>query len=93
MYVYVDPAATKNEIRDALLDMAAAKDHPLSRSRANNLADKFKKGLFDPELAYVLQHQDPTGEQAVKNVLQGQMVTRLAKRNTLRAEMREAVAA
>lgn len=69
MYIYVDPTATKNEIRDALLGMAAEKDHPLSKSRANNLADKFKKGLFDPELEYVLQHQDPTGEQAVNNVL------------------------
>jgi len=69
VYVYVDPTATKNEIRDALLTMAAAKDHPLSKSRANNLADKFKKGLFDPELARVLQYSDPTGEQAVENVM------------------------
>ena len=69
MLIACDLTATKNEIRDALLDMAAAKNHPLSRSRANNLADKFKKGLFDPELAYVLGHQDPTGETAVRNVM------------------------
>lgn len=69
MYIYVDQAATKNEVRDALLDMAGEKGHELSKSRANNLADKFKKGLFDPELAYVLDHQDPTGEEAVRRVM------------------------
>lgn len=69
MYIYVDPTATKNEIRDHLLVMAAEADHELSKSRANNLADKFKKGMFDPELAYVLGHQDPTGEEAVRRVM------------------------
>ena len=69
MLIPCDLTATKNEIRDALLDLAAIKDHPLSKARANNLADKFKRGLFDPELAYVLGHSDPTGETAVKNVM------------------------
>lgn len=69
MLIPCDLTATKNEIRDALLGMAAAKDHPLSRSRADYLADKFKRGLFDPELAYVLGHADPTGEIAVRNVM------------------------
>lgn len=87
MYVYVDPTATKNEIRDALMDLADAKGHAISRSRANNLADKFKKGLFDPELEYVLQHSDPTGEEAVRNVMREQMVARHEARNTKRANM------
>lgn len=69
MYIYVDRSATKNEIKEALICMAAEKDHPLSKSRADYLADKFKRGLFDPELAYVLDHADPTGEEAVANVM------------------------
>lgn len=69
MLIPCDLTATKNEIRDALLVMAAAKDHPLSKSRADRLADKFKRGEFDIELAYVLDHSDPTGEEAVRNVM------------------------
>ncbi len=69
MLIPCDLTATKNEIRDALIDLAAAKGHPLSKSRADYLADKFKRGLFDPELAYVLGHADPTGEIAVRNVM------------------------
>lgn len=69
MYIYVDRSATKNEIKEALIYMAAEKDHTLSKSRADYLADKFKRGLFDPELAYVLDHADPTGEEAVANVM------------------------
>ena len=37
--------------------------------RINNTLWYFKKGLFDPELAYFLQWADPTGEKAVRNVL------------------------
>lgn len=69
MYIFVNPKDTKNKIRDELMLMAAEQGEPLSKSRANNLADKFKKGLYDPELARVLQHSDPTGEAAVSNVL------------------------
>lgn len=65
----VDRSATKNDIRDALLDMAHQAGECLSKSKANNLADKFKKGLFDPELKRVIQYSDPTGETAVSNVL------------------------
>lgn len=65
---------TKNQIRDVLLLEAALADHPLSKSRANNLADKYKKGLYDPELQYILNFQDPTGEEAVNNVLKEVMV-------------------
>lgn len=69
MYIHVDRAATKNEIRDALLVLATGAGQPLSKSRADKLADKFKRGAFDPELARVLQYSDPTGETAVRNVL------------------------
>lgn len=69
MLIPCDLTATKNEIRDALLVMAAEKDHPLSKARAEKLADKFKRGEFDIELAYVLDHSDPTGEEAVRNVM------------------------
>ena len=70
MLIPCDTSAPKNTIRDALLDLAAAKDHPLSKSRADYLAGKFKQGKFDPELEYVLDYQDPTGETAVKNVME-----------------------
>ena len=72
MYIFVNPKDTKNKIRDDLMLMAAEQGEPLSKSRANNLADKFKKGLYDPELARVLQHSDPTGETATNNVLKEQ---------------------
>ena len=72
MHIFVNPKDTKNKIRDDLMLMAAEQGQPLSKSRANNLADKFKKGLYDPELAKVLQHSDPTGEAAVNNVLKEQ---------------------
>ena len=65
----VDQAATKNEIRDALLTIATDNGETLSKSKANNLADKFKKGLYDPMLARFIQYSDPTGERAVKNIL------------------------
>ena len=72
MYIFVNPKDTKNKIRDDLMEMAADQGEPISKSRANNLADKFKKGLYDPELQYILDHSDPTGEQAVNNVMEGQ---------------------
>lgn len=69
MLISCDLTATKNEIRDHLLLLAADNDHPLSQSRADKLANKFKKGLFDPELAYILHYSDPTGETAVRNIM------------------------
>lgn len=65
---YVDRSATKNEIRDALISIAAENGELLSQSRANNLADRFKKGKFDPELLCRLTYRDPTGEEAVRNI-------------------------
>ena len=65
-FKYVDQSATKNEIRDALLWNASENGEDLSRSRANNLADKFKKGQFDPDLARFIQYSDPTGEEATR---------------------------
>ena len=65
---FIDRTATKNEIRDLLLYNAEQEGEPLTKARANNLADKFKKGQFDPDLARIIQYTDPTGETAAKNV-------------------------
>jgi len=64
----VDRTARKNDIRDALLDIARSNGEFLSDARANNLAIKFKKGLFDPDLARFIQYSDPVGETAASNV-------------------------
>lgn len=61
----VDRSARKNDIRDALLDIARSNGQVLSDARANNLAIKFKKGEFDPMLARFIQYSDPVGEEAV----------------------------
>ncbi|UXM92522.1 hypothetical protein [Paenarthrobacter sp. JL.01a] len=37
-------------------------------ARADKLANKFKKGLFDPDLARFIQYSDPTGEEASARV-------------------------
>lgn len=65
---FVDRTATKHEIQSALLDMAATNGEALSDARALNLAAKFKKGLFDPDLARFIQYSDPTGEEATRRV-------------------------
>lgn len=64
----VDRSATKNEIKSALLDIAATNGEILSKSRADSLADKFKRGEFDPMLARFIQYTDNTGEEAAANV-------------------------
>ena len=74
MYIHADRSATKNTIRDWLLILAHEAGLPLSDARADKLANKFKKGLFDPELAYFLQWADPTGEKAVRNVMRAEAV-------------------
>lgn len=61
----VDRLSTKNEIRDALLNIAAENGEALSRSKANNLADSFKKGHYDPDLMRFVNYSDPVGEEAV----------------------------
>ncbi len=65
----VDKSATKNEIRDALIWNANENREDLSPARADKLANKFKKGEFDPDLARFVQYSDPTGEHAVSNAL------------------------
>ncbi len=67
-FKYVDQSAPKNDIRDMLLWEASENGEELSKSRANNLADKFKKGQFDPDLARYIQYSDPVGEEASSNV-------------------------
>ena len=64
----VDRTARKNDIRDALLNIAADNGEDLSKARADKLADKFKRGEFDPMLARFIQYSDPTGEAATRNV-------------------------
>lgn len=71
----LDRAQTKNEIRDRLLVEAFWSGHPLSKSKANNLADKYKKGMYDPELQRIINYSDPVGEQAVNNVLKEQVAS------------------
>ena len=64
----VDRTARKSDIKDALLVMAANEGQYLSDAKADKLANKFKKGEFDPLLARFIQYSDPTGETAAKNV-------------------------
>lgn len=61
----VDRMATKNEIRDALMSIALDNGEELSKARANNLADNFKKGHYDPDLMRIIGYSDPVGEEAV----------------------------
>lgn len=61
---------TKNEIRDLLLSIAE-----ISKSRADKIADRLKRMQAQNdreanlEFLRVIQYSDPTGEQAVNNVL------------------------
>lgn len=59
-----DRRATKNELRDALLEIAATNGAELSDAKADKLANNFKKGQYDPDLAYILDYDDTTGETA-----------------------------
>lgn len=67
-FKFVDRAADKNDIRDALLNIAAENGEVLSKSRADKLAVKFKRGEFDPMLVRFIQYTDNTGEDASANV-------------------------
>jgi len=62
----VDRTAPKSDIKDALLNIAAENGELLSKSRADALADKFKRGMFDPMLARFIQYSDPVGEEATR---------------------------
>lgn len=68
----VDRLDTKNQIRATFLENAADLDLELSKSRADRLADKYKRGRldqYDPDLMRVLDYSDPTGEEATSNVM------------------------
>ncbi|WP_443094855.1 hypothetical protein [Rothia koreensis] len=68
----VDRSDTKNQIRATFLGNAMHLGLELSPSRAARLADKYKRGRldqYDPDLMRILDYSDPTGEQAVENVL------------------------
>lgn len=64
----VDRTAPKSEIRDQLMWTAYDNGETLSKARADKLADKFKRGQFDPDLARFIQYSDPTGEEASSHV-------------------------
>ena len=56
---------TKNEIRDEFLRIATERGRLLSRSRANNMADRYKRGRIvhdsiHDELVDLFLHSDPT---------------------------------
>jgi len=56
--------ATKNEIRDHLIALAAEQGITLSRSRADKHANKHKKGHLDSSPRGPLGGFDPTGRTA-----------------------------
>lgn len=63
---YVDRTATKNDIAAALQEIAIDNGETLSDARADKLANKFKRGQFDPDLARFIQYSDPVGELATR---------------------------
>lgn len=69
MYIACDRSAPKNDIRDWLMILANDNGESLSKARADKLANKFKRGEFDPDLERVIQYSDPTGETAVNNTM------------------------
>lgn len=56
--------ATKNEIRDQLIALAAEQGISLSRARADKYANKYKKGQLDTTARGPLGGFDPTGRTA-----------------------------
>lgn len=60
----IDRSATKNEIRDHLIALAAEQGIALSRSRADKYANKYKKGHLDSIPRGPLGGFDPTGRTA-----------------------------
>jgi hypothetical protein len=67
--IQCDTTARKADIRDHLMILAADAGQPLSKARADKLADKFKRGTFDPALVRIIGWSDPTGETACNNVM------------------------
>ena len=67
-FKYVDRSATKNDIAAALKAIATENNETLSDARADKLANKFKRGQFDPDLARFIQYSDIVGETATRNV-------------------------
>lgn len=63
-FKHVDPSSTRNEIAAELLAIAAENGEEISPSRADKLANKFKRGQFDPILARIIHYNDSTGEEA-----------------------------
>lgn len=72
MLAGLDRRDTKNQIRDTLTENLAMLGMEVSRSRADRLANAYKRGRLDeldPELQRVIGYSDITGETAVRRVL------------------------
>lgn len=72
----VTRAMTKNQIRDEFLRVADLLKISLSQSRADYLANGYKRGKDidlltapNPEWKRIIDYSDPTGETAVNNVM------------------------
>jgi hypothetical protein len=70
---FVDRTAPKNEIRDQLIWTAYDNGETLTKARADKLANKFKRGEYDPDLERFIQYSDPVGEEATRNVDKARM--------------------
>lgn len=72
VFAGLDRRDTKNQIRDTLTENLAMLGMEVSRSRADRLANAYKRGRLDemdPELQRVIGYSDITGETAVRRVL------------------------
>lgn len=66
----LDRSMTKNEIRDELLFINEVMGGSLSKSQANNYADKIKKGKANlKDLQNLIGYSDPTGTTATNRVM------------------------
>lgn len=77
----LNPRLPKATIRDHLLALAHEQGHELSRSRACRLADRYKQGQYDRDLAALvtlpsnLTYADPTGETVARHHTNPQRTT------------------
>jgi len=71
--VYRSRAWISRTVRDYMSSIAGA-GFPFGAYLLNRVelnAEQRRAALNDPEFAYLLEYADPTGEQAVRNVLRG----------------------
>jgi hypothetical protein len=65
----IDPTTPAMQIVSFLMGNAEMAGVQMSFSKAQRIARKVQRGVFDPELARVIQYSDPTGEAAVREVM------------------------